>query len=72
MSIHIGDLPGPHRLSQPACCPTCAHKVHFQWIGSQDWPPEVARAAGLPPRVHLYRCSHCQTTLSHVQLTGQG
>ncbi|NWG17484.1 MAG: hypothetical protein HXY41_12695 [Chloroflexi bacterium] len=53
-------------LTRVGRCPTCAQVVRFTFVGEQHWPPQVAKAAGLGPLVHLWVCSNCQTTLTET------
>lgn len=47
-----------------ALCPSCGVMTTFLLVGTQHWPPEVAKLAGLPARVDLYTCCNCHTTLA--------
>jgi hypothetical protein len=46
-----------------ARCPTCDAHTTFIYLGEQHYPERVARAAGMTPVVHVWRCHDCQTTL---------
>lgn len=49
-------------------CPSCQKIGHFEHIGSQKWPEAVARKLNLPTVIEVYRCEHCHTSLTEVQL----
>lgn len=50
-----------------ATCETCGHKTTFTYIGDQTWPQAVAEKLGLPTVVKLWRCEHCQTTVTDLK-----
>ncbi len=49
-------------------CPTCETHAIFVYIGKQTFPEAVAEKLGLPTDIHLWRCSNCLSTISHVDL----
>lgn len=49
-------------------CPSCHQRASFSYKGQQVFPEKVAQKAGLPSIIHLWHCSECQTTLSHMEL----
>jgi hypothetical protein len=49
-------------------CPTCEQYVTFAYLGKQTFPEAVAEKLGLPSDIHLWSCSHCHSTISHVDL----
>lgn len=58
-------------LPQPSLCPSCGHKTTFTYGGEQHWPAEVCRRTGLKPRMVLWTCDHCHTTLSDASFNQQ-
>jgi hypothetical protein len=62
----------PAELTQPASmkahCPSCAQTGEFTLLGIQRFPAKIAIAAGLPESFGLYRCEHCDTSISEVEL----
>lgn len=53
---------------QYACCPSCERYSVFSFTGTQHFPAEVAEKTGLPATIHLYTCTRCKTSVSHVSL----
>jgi len=51
-----------------ADCPTCETHAVFEYRGKQVFPVEVAEKLGYPNEIHLWSCSNCHTTISHVDL----
>lgn len=51
-----------------ATCPTCQQCGHFEWLGEQRWPVDVARKLGLPAVITLWSCPSCMTTVSDTDL----
>jgi hypothetical protein len=49
-------------------CPSCGYIGHFNFIGTQKWPPDVAIRLGVEPSVALYQCENCLTTVSEPML----
>ena len=49
-------------------CPTCEEYTTFIYCGKQSFPEAVAEKLGLPTAIHLWSCSHCHSTISHVDL----
>lgn len=49
-------------------CPSCHEDAIFTYIGVQEWSIQIARKLNLPPRMKLYRCSHCDTCASEIAL----
>jgi hypothetical protein len=49
-------------------CPGCQKTGHFVHIGTQTWPEAVARKLNLPTVIQVYRCEHCHTSLTEIQL----
>jgi len=57
-----------YQLSFLDYCPSCGMHSRFVYCGTQQFPRRVAALAGLPSEVHLYNCTHCGSTISHVNL----
>ncbi len=51
-----------------ATCPSCHTYIAFQYLGEQHWPEDVAAAAGIETVVHMWRCTHCHTTMTETEL----
>jgi Zn finger protein HypA/HybF involved in hydrogenase expression len=49
-------------------CPTCEERATFIYRGKQIFPEVVAKKLGLPTDIHLWSCSHCHSTISHIDL----
>jgi ribosomal protein L37AE/L43A len=56
------------RQQQQAYCPACSQRTHFEQVGVQQWPPDIAAAAGLPAVMPLWTCRQCHTTISEPDL----
>jgi hypothetical protein len=54
----------------PMCahCPNCDKSTVFSYCGAQRFPREAARRAGLPTTLHLWNCTRCHSTISHLEL----
>jgi hypothetical protein len=51
-------------LYMQAVCPSCHELTGFRFLGQQKWPERVAEILGKPLSVTLWRCGHCETTVS--------
>lgn len=49
-------------------CPTCEEHTTFVYRGKQTFPEQVAAQLELPSVIHLWSCSNCYSTISHVDL----
>lgn len=49
-------------------CPCCEQVARFERMGVQCWPMGVAQSSGLPQIIQLWRCDHCNSTLSELDL----
>jgi len=49
-------------------CPTCEVYSNFFYRGKQTFPAHVAEQLGMPTDIHLWSCSNCFSTISHVDL----
>lgn len=45
-------------------CAQCENETHFSFLGVQDWSPSVAKKLGISPRVMLWNCEKCCTTIT--------
>jgi len=51
-------------------CPSCRQVGQFTYLGKQEYPKQVAEAAGLPTTIHLWTCPNCLTTVNEIDLRG--
>jgi|GEM_PF-5155633 len=49
-------------------CPTCNHHAEFQYLGTQELAPEIAKATGLPENMAIWQCCRCGTGLLEPNL----
>ena len=55
--------------TKTAQCPSCGTSSEFVSCGTQEWPPHIAAAAGLPEVMMVWACQTCHTTLLEPNLT---
>jgi hypothetical protein len=52
-----------------ADCPTCHSHTTFRFVGEQEYPEVVAKAAGYATtHFSLWMCNHCNTSLLEPNL----
>lgn len=56
------------KQSMIAICPSCNTQSSFQFIGIQEWHPDIARRLNIPPKFSLYRCDTCDSTTNELAL----
>jgi len=56
------------KKSVSGLCPSCDTRSSFQLIGVQEWHPEIARKLNVPPKIHLYRCDNCDSSINEFAL----
>lgn len=49
-------------------CPSCNAHTSFQFVGIQEWHPDIARKLNVPPKIALYRCDSCDSTVNEFTL----
>ncbi len=59
-------LPAGSPATVVAECPSCHQVTRFTFIGLQRWPRKVAETMGTDEVTRLYKCGHCQTTISNI------